>query len=216
MKDYEVYIFDLDGTITNTMTIWLELLRKLLIEFGISPPGDSDLIRYTHDWNTFIEIGLPEKRLGEFTKRVYFEVNKLLPDAPFHAEAYETLEALKNKKKRLAIFSTMDRPIFEPAMKHRNLYPLVEIAIAGTDVQYRKPHPAGLLKVLENLNIKNKNYDDGEYIGDKDTDVQAANNAGIKSVLFYPVEHQLFYDLGDLKKHKPTHIISDLKELLVN
>ena len=52
------------------------------------------------------------------------------------------------------------------------------------------------------------------YIGDKDTDILAAHNAGIDGILYYPVEHQLIYELDELQTHKPEAIITDWRELL--
>jgi beta-phosphoglucomutase-like phosphatase (HAD superfamily) len=124
------------------------------------------------------------------------------------------LEALKGYGKRIAIFSTMDRPIFEPAMEHRNLNAVVEVAVAGTDVEHRKPHPDGILKALQDLGIAQADYGDAVYIGDKDTDIEAAKNAGVDGILYYPAAHQLMYDLEDLRKHNPVSIIADWSELL--
>ena len=121
---------------------------------------------------------------------------------------------LHSSEKNIAIFSAMKRASFEPVMQHRNLYALTHVAIAGTDVPYLKPHPAGILKALEDLKIPQEEYVHAVYVGDKDTDIQAAHNAGIDSILYYPPAHQAMYDLNELKKHKPVHIITDWKELL--
>ena len=51
-------------------------------------------------------------------------------------------------------------------------------------------------------------------IGDTEKDVGAANNAGIDSILFFPPEHKRFYDIDKLKKHKPTHIVSDFRHII--
>lgn len=215
MKKYYTYIFDLDGTITNTMSVWLGIFRDGLIRFDINPPDDKTLIQYSHDWRELVKIGLPETSVSEFTKLAHILANERLPEALFHEGAEEMLSSLKAQGKRIAIFSTMDRPIFEPAMQHSDLYRFAEFAVAGTDVPYRKPHPAGILKALEDLGIPQDEFENAVYIGDKDTDIQAAHNAGIASMLFYPPAHQEMYSLEELKKHNPKHIITDWKELLL-
>jgi beta-phosphoglucomutase-like phosphatase (HAD superfamily) len=214
MKQYSTYIFDLDGTITNTMAVWIGILRDELIHFGIPSPDDKTLIQHSHDWREMVKVGLPEKFLPEFTELMYKLANERLPEASFHEGAYEMLSSLKEQGKRIAIFSTMDRPIFEPAMQHQDLYQFAEVAVAGTDVPRRKPHPDGILKALADLGIPEEDYSRAVYLGDKDTDIQAAHNAGIASMLYYPPVHQEMYSLDELKKHNPKHILTDWRELL--
>lgn len=213
MKNYSTYIFDLDGTITDTMALWLDILRDGLIEFGFTSFDDQVLIQYSHDWREFVKIGFPKEKIEALTEYFHVVANRRLPAAPLQKGAYETLELLKKRGKRIAIFSTMGRPIFEPAMHYRNLYAITDVAIAGTDVLYRKPHPDGILKALKDLEIPQEEFKNAVYVGDKDTDIQAAHNAGIDSILYYPVNHQLMYDLTDLKKNNPAYIITDWQEL---
>lgn len=215
MKSYETYIFDLDGTITDTMAVWLDILRASFIHFGITPSDDKTLAFYSHDWTQLKHVGFPEEKFDQLAQFIYKLANKRLPEAEFHNGAYEVLETLKNKGKRLAVYSSLDKAIFEPAMQYRNLYPLVDAALAGTDITHRKPHPEGILKVLDVLNISSDLYKTVVYVGDKDTDIQAAHSARIASILYYPIAHSLFYNFSDLKKYNPTHIITDWQELLV-
>jgi phosphoglycolate phosphatase len=215
MKMYDTYIFDLDGTITDTVSVWLGILRDALINFHVPPPDDKTLALYSHDWKQLKHIGFPEDKFDALRDFIYGLANKRLPDAEFQTGAYETLEQLKNQGKRLAIFSSLDRAMFYPAMEHRNLFSLVDVAIAGNDIPERKPNPAGIFKALEKLEISKEAYSSVVYIGDKDTDIQTAYNAGIDSILYYPIAHSMIYDLTALKKHHPTYIITDWEELLV-
>lgn len=212
MKIYETYIFDLDGTITDTMTVWLGILRDALIHFNFTPPYDKELAWYSHDWKQLRKIGFPEDKFDAFAEFIYGLANTRLPEADFHSGAYEMLERLKNNDRKIGIFSSMDRAMFEPAMQGRNLYPLTDSAIAGDDLPNRKPKPDGILKMLKDLKVRSET---AVYIGDKDTDIETARNAGIDSILYFPVSHSIVYDLSDLKKHKPTYVITDWRELRV-
>jgi HAD superfamily hydrolase (TIGR01549 family) len=214
MKNYDTYIFDLDGTITDTTSVWLDIFRDGLQYFGITAPEARILAKHTHDWRQMLEIGLAEKDLDEFTQLAHKLAKERLPEAPLHAGAYKTLETLKQRGKNIAIFSTMDRPIFEPTMEHRQLNKIVQVAVAGTDVPNRKPHPDGILKALDDLGIAKSDYMSAVYIGDKDTDILAAQNAGIDGILYYPVSHQVIYDIEELSKHNPTAVVADWQELL--
>ena len=214
MRSYTTYIFDLDGTITNTGDVWLGIMRDGLIHVGVKPPVDKELAWYTHDWKELSRLGLSEELIQEFTLFAITAANERLSVAPLHEGALEMLHHLKRNGKNLAIVSAMRREMFEPAMISRNLTSLVEVAIAGTDVLNQKPHPDGIFKALEDLGIPKEEYKNAVYLGDKDTDIQAATNAGIDGILFYPVAHQLLYDLEEVKKHSPTYIVTDWQELL--
>jgi len=215
MKTYETYIFDLDGTITDTMTVWLDIIREALIHFDFTPPDNKTLARYSHNWRELSAIGFPEEKFDDLAQFIYVLANKLLPEADFHSGAYETLQKLKDQGKRIAIYSSMDRAMFAPAMEFRNLYALAEIAVAGTDIPKRKPHASGVLKALQDLYIPVASYNNAVYVGDKDTDILAAQNAGIDSILYFPASHGEIYDLNELKKFNPTYIITEWRELLV-
>lgn len=214
MKQYHTYIFDLDGTITDTMAVWLKLLHDNLLEFGVTPPDDKTILSHAHDWNTMIEFGLREDQLNAFSARASTLANELLPAAHLHVGSYAMLERLKNRGKRIGIYSAMKRDILEPAMHYRNLSPLVEVAISGSDVPRRKPHPDGIYKALEDLSVSEDEYKNAIYIGDRETDIQAAHNAGIDAALYYPASHQLMYSLKELKKYNPEYILTDWHELL--
>jgi HAD superfamily hydrolase (TIGR01549 family) len=214
MKAYTTYIFDLDGTLTDTMAVWLGIFRDGLIHFGMTPPDDKTLSQYTHNWNELTKIGFPEDKLDDFAQFAYKAANQRLPEAAMHVGALEMLETLQSHGKRIAIFSTMDRQIFEPAMHHRDLGKFAEVSVAGTDVPLRKPHPDGIVKALHDLGITPDDYNTAVYIGDKDTDIQAAHNAGIDGILYYPAAHQIMYDLDELKKYDPAAIVTDWNELV--
>ena len=186
MKSYDTYIFDLDGTITNTMMVWVDIFRDGLLHFGITPPDDKTLSQYTHDWDELVKIGLSKEKLADFAAFAHIAANERLPKAPLHEGAIEMLDMLRSQGKKIGFFSTMDSVLFEPAMQYRNLYQFADVALSSTDVPYRKPHPAGILKALENLGVPEEEFANAVYIGDKDTDIQAAHNAKIASILYYP------------------------------
>lgn len=214
MKQYETYLFDLDGTITDTATVWLEIFREGLEHFGVTAPDDKTLAAHTHDWAQMPLLGLDEKDVPGFAALAHVLANERLPKAPLHTGAQEMLDALRNDGRRIGIYSGMDRAIFEPAIKRHGLDTLVEAAVAGDDAARRKPHADGIHLTLGKMSIHEQDYDKVVYIGDKDTDILAARNAGIDSILYFPIAHQILYDLEEVKLHNPTAIISEWHELL--
>ena len=95
-------------------------------------------------------------------------------------------------------------------MENNNLTNFFDIVISGDEVENHKPHPEVIEKGLAALNGEKEL---AIMIGDSRKDLGAAKNAGIDSVLIYPPEHKLYYDLDDLKTYQPTFVASGFKEL---
>ena len=214
MKRYNTYIFDLDGTLTDTLTTWLGIFRDCLEECGITAPDDVTLSKHTHDWKEMLKLGLPETKLHDFITLAHRYAKNRLPKAPLHAGALDALQALKDADRQVGIFSTMDRPIVEVAMKVHGFSNYAQAEVAGTDVPRRKPDPDGILKAMKDLGVAEEHVGTIAYIGDKSTDIQAANAAGIDGILYYPASHQLFYDEAELKAHQPKSVIINWQELI--
>jgi phosphoglycolate phosphatase len=216
MKRYDTYLFDLDGTITDTTGVWLQIFRDCLAELSIDTTSmpDDEIAKHTHDWKAVINLGVNEADITTFAEHAKALASKRLPDASMFPGAYETLENIRAKGKHVCIYSTMDRPIFEPAITHNKLDAVSEISIAGTDVVNRKPAPDGIFMVLDKLGIGKEDYGTVMYMGDKDTDIQAAHNAGVDAILFYPAAHQMIYDKEATMSHQPTTVLTDWQELL--
>jgi len=216
MKTYTTYIFDLDGTITDTTAVWIQIFRDCLTRLDIdtSDIADDEIAKHTHAWSAMTNLGVAEADIPRLTTIAHSLANDRLPNAQLFPGAYETLQAMRDKGKRVAIFSTMDRPIFEPAIAHNNLGEVAEVLVAGTDVPNRKPAPDGIIKALNDLGIDKKDYDTVMYMGDKDTDIQAAHNAGVDAILFYPPIHQEIYDKATIMARQPEAVLADWQELL--
>jgi pyrophosphatase PpaX len=215
MKQYDIYLFDLDGTITDTTGVWIQIFRDCLAKFGVDTASipDDEIAKHTHDWKAVVNLGINESDIPAFSQHAKELANKRLPAASMFPMAYETLATMRAKGKRVGIYSTMDRPIFEPAIAHTQLDAVAEVCIAGTDVANRKPAPDGIFKALDDLGLHDADRSTIVYMGDKDTDIQAAHNAGIDAFLFFPAAHQLIYDKAATLAHNPETVLTDWQEL---
>lgn len=211
MNKYATFLFDLDGTLTDTGPTWLGILRDGLADFGILGLSDQQIAAHTHDWKQMVELGVPERELPNFTRQAYLRANERLPLAPLYDGAAEMLERLKANGKQIGIFTTMDRPILEPVVARYSFDRLFDAIIAGTDVEHRKPHPAGIHAALERLDAPAKT---AIYLGDKDTDILCGKNAGTGTALFYPPEHATMYDYSELMASEPDHTIESWQQLI--
>lgn len=210
-KPYDIYLFDLDGTLTDTGPVWLGIFRDCLADAGVKNVDDKTIAAHTHNWSEVLKLGVTEAALPAFIEAAYARANERLSKAPFYQGVENMLVRLKQNGKGMAVITSMDRPILEPVIAHRKLHDYFEVIIAGTDVEHYKPHPAGIHEALKKLGAgKNQS---AVYLGDKDTDILAGQNAGIDTILFYPPAHELMYDKHALMACKPTRVISSWHQL---
>jgi len=212
MKSYQAYLFDWDGTIARTLEVWLEVMREAFSRYSLSELSDDELVQAFGRWQPSArDYGVPAEDIVGFDQLVNDLSHAKVPYAPVYPAALETLEALKEQGKELALVTTDWQRNVNEKLAHNNLQGTFGTIISGDDVRSHKPDPQGILAALDQIGIEK---DQAVMIGDSPHDLDAANNAGIDSVLFYPPSHQLFYELGDLQESQPTYIISDLHELL--
>ena len=88
------------------------------------------------------------------------------------------LEVLKERGYRLALFSDKRLLYGQPELEQSGVSTLLDLALSNTEAWAFKPNPHGLRRIMETLAIGK-----GEvlYVGDSATDIQCAQQAGVKS-----------------------------------
>lgn len=210
MQDYDIYLFDWDGTLADSTSVWLAAVRRQFDLLDLHP-SDADIILNLGDWKNMLTLGVREERLDAFRTAARAEALENLPNAPLFPGAHQLLGTLRKKGKKLAVVTAMHRNIIDAMLKHHGYETFFGAVVSGSDVENLKPHPESLLLALKQLGCK----PDERVImlGDTGRDIAAAHEAEVDSLLYYPPEHQLFHDLDALKQHKPTYIITDWSEL---
>ncbi len=202
-------LFDWDGNIVQTLDLWLNAERLILSNYGHHLSDYQLGESLGNFFNYFKDLGLenPQTVLDE----VVAQIEQGLPDVQLYPGAKETLEELHHRGKTLALISTSHRRHIEPLLRKHRLTDLFDVVITGDDVSRHKPDPEPLLKALEALG---GSPDATLMIGDSDKDVKAAQNAGTRSILFYPPRHAVYYDLATLQALGPTYTINNFSDIL--
>lgn len=184
MKKYDTVIFDLDGTLLNTLDDLADSVNYAMNLHGF-PYREVEEVRsfVGNGVSRLMELCIPEglensrydKCLADFRKH-YSENMQNKTGA--YEEIMELLEELSKKGYKLAIVSNK----FDDAVKGLNqVYfgEYVKVAIGESELVKRKPAPDSVFKALEELG---STADKAVYVGDSEVDVQTARNAGILSV----------------------------------
>lgn len=211
MKKYQYILLDWDGNLAQTLNMWPDAIDIVLQKQGIHLKR-SELIEACGGVAAFLST---HTDLSEAEGRVVLEdateiVKERLPLVELYPDAIDVLNDLKKTGKKLAVITSSIRSVVTPLLEKFNLNDLFDAVVCIEDTEHRKPHAEPLQKALE---ILGGNEEEAVMIGDTEKDILAAHNAGVDSILFYPVEHQEFYKLEKLMEHKPTYVVSEFWDI---
>lgn len=175
-------IFDLDGTLLNTIEDICDSLNESLKKHGYS-------VHSVEDCKKFVGSGTKKliyRAMGiipsdEEYKKVfndYLELyeQRLLNKTKPYKGIFNILTLLQEKNIPISVFSNKPQSLAERAVKY--YFPDIDFsAIFGQNNDYpRKPDPTVALKISEIVNINPKEI---AFIGDSVQDYKTARNAGM-------------------------------------
>lgn len=210
MKQYQAYLFDWDGTLAQTLEVWLSIERDLYRKYGLSLT-DSEIARSFGDWSAAEKFGLKGESLMAFNRELPKIAHEAISKTPLYPHVSKVLNGIKDRGAKLALITSSVRETIDVVLAHNELVELFDLVVTADEVSEHKPHPEGILYVLESLGMAK---DKAVMIGDSDKDLGAAQNAGVDSILFFPDSHRTFHDEKHLRKHNPTFVIDDLQKIL--
>lgn len=209
---YDVYVFDLDGTLLDTLRDLTASVNHALRWAGM-PERTIEEVRW------FVGNGvkkLMERAVPEGTDNPRFaEVYQEFRDHYLHhgldtTEPYpgimEMLRALKDEGKQIAVVSNKFYKATEELCSHF-FAGLVDVAIGEREDIRKKPAPDTVEEALRKLKADSSH---AVYVGDSDVDIQTAKNSGLPciSVLWG------FRDKDFLLAHGATTFVASPHELL--
>lgn len=182
MNDIKGAIFDLDGTVFDSMHIWSDIGLRFLKEKGIKPePGIEDefvKMSMTQAAEYYIKnIDPTETVLG-----IVEAVNKLVEgfyynDVLLKEGVKEFLEFLKQRNVRMCVATATDKHLVERALIRNGIRDYFDEIFTCTSVGAGKDSPVIYDKALEYLGTDKSNtyiFEDALYA------IETANKAGYK------------------------------------
>lgn len=180
----DTIIFDLDGTLLNTLEDLTDSVNYALEQFDLPPRDISEIRRFVGNGaNKLIERAV-ERRLDDVstqqcltTFKVHYRENMNNKTRPYEG-VMELIRHLLEKEYRIAIVSNK----FDKAVKELNVSyfeSLFPVAIGESETVAPKPAPDSAFEALRQLH---SDVSRAIYVGDSDVDVQTAKNAGLPCV----------------------------------
>ena len=172
-------IFDLDGTLLNTLDDLRDSTNFALKKFGYAERSTEEIRKFVgNGLRMLIVRALPKDStdvdavLAEM-KRHYVQ-NCMNLTRPYDGIS-EMLGKLRADGFRLAIVSNKAAPMVS-LLRERYFAETISVAVGESDKIARKPAPD---MVLEALRLLDAAREDAVYIGDSDVDLLTAKNSGI-------------------------------------
>lgn len=209
-------IFDLDGTLMNTLPTVSHYANTALTMHGFSPFEPE---RYCYFVGNGAKV-LVERMLSaqdaltqENFQKVYADYNRMYDAAPNEGSAPyqgipELIAALKEKGILTAVLS--NKPDFAAGEVVKQFFGVgsFDVVHGGREGIPLKPSPVPVKAILEELGVK---AEDCLYIGDTGVDMQTGRGAGITTVgVLWG-----FRTKEELQENHADHIISSPDELLL-
>jgi len=174
-------IFDLDGTLADTMPWHYQAWQKACLKFGISMDA-AFLQEHT---------GLPGWQLAEDIIEHSGMKGKISPDDIMNAK-FDEFELIQHKvtpigpvialvqkyygKIPMSVGTGGHREAVEKTLEITGLRKYFDILVTANDVTYYKPHPETFLKCAQLMNVAPS---DCEVFEDGDLGIEAARRAGM-------------------------------------
>lgn len=180
---YQAVLFDLDGTLTNTLEDIAFAMNRALRLHGL-PEYPVDAYRYLvgNGAKVLAQRAVGErKELAEDVQRTYqayYQEHSLDRTQPYEGIP-ELLAELQRRGVKLCVFS--NKPHEDTCRVVEHFFPQVDFAVVrgqmdGVPV---KPDPAGALAAAEAVGVAPEDF---LYLGDTDVDMRCAQNAGMHPI----------------------------------
>ena len=186
MNSFDTYIFDLDGTLLDTLGDLAASVNHALRTHGLPEHSIDDVRRFVGNGvRKLMERAVPDGAANPLfdetfaTFRQYYMAHSLDTTRPYEGIP-ETLEALKARGCHLAVVSNKMMAATQELCYH--FFPdTIEVAIGEDEAAgiRRKPAPDTVFAALKALGVGKEN---AVYVGDSDVDIQTARNAGIPCI----------------------------------
>ncbi len=212
-------MFDLDGTLIDSVPDLAAAVDKMLLQLGREPAGVSRVRNWVGNGSRVLVRRALAGRLE------HDNVDDAQTDAALalFMQAYagghelttvypgvlECLDWLRERQVKLAIITNKPSEFIEPLLEEKGLSGYFQWLVGGDTLPQQKPDPAALFWVMDKAGVA---PNESLFIGDSRNDVRAAKAAAVPCVaLSYGYNH------GEpIANEQPAVVLDDLRELVAS
>lgn len=212
-EQIEAVIFDLDGTLVDSMWLWPEIDTEYLEKYGLTEPegfhdgmeGMSFMESAQYFKDVFsLEMSI-QNILDEWMEMSY---HKYATEVPLKTGVSEILNAMKEKNIKMGIATSNDRVLVEALLDNHQITQFFDAIATSDEVKVGKPAPDVYLKAAEDLGVAPEKC---LIFEDLPNGILAGKNAGMRTCA---VEDPFTRDKRMKKKELADYYIRDYFDIL--
>ncbi|OLU32758.1 phosphoglycolate phosphatase [Pseudomonas sp. PA15(2017)] len=210
-------MFDLDGTLVDSVPDLATAVDRMLVELGREPAGVERVRQWVGNGarvlvRRALAAGMDDSTVGEAESEealarfldIYADCHEL---TTLYPGVHELLEALSTAAVELAVVTNKPELFVAPLLEQVGLGGYFRWIIGGDTLPQQKPDPAALLQVMRLAGV---NQSQSLFVGDSRSDVLAARAAGVPCVaVSYGYNHG-----RPVAEEEPQLVVDSLAELL--
>lgn len=213
LDNFDAIIFDLDGTLVDSMWLWKDIDIEYLSRFGIAY---NEKLQSEIEGKSFTETAIYfkenfgitdtiEKIKNDWNEMAYLKYKE---QVSLKTGALEFLKLLKEKEKKLGIATSNSTQLTEVCLNSLNINSLFDVVITGSDIKTGKPAPDIYLENAKRLKVLPERC---LVFEDIPVGIMAGKNAGMKTCA---VADEYSKDLIDEKLELSDYRIIDYKDFI--
>ena len=183
LEDIEAVIFDMDGTLIDSMWIWPSIDEDFFKKYNLVEPQnfheDIEGMSYTEVVHFFLEVfptltQTPQQIMDEWTEMAH---ERYINQAPLKEGVYEFILEMKRQGKKIGIATSNGRTLVEDTLKALGVTEYFDVVRTACEAGKGKPAPDVYLLVAEEMGISPKHC---LVFEDVPMGILAGKNAGMK------------------------------------
>ena len=216
--DVAAVIFDLDGTLIDSIDIYFSIVEKALERLNLPGVSRSRILAAAESEDFKWELVLPQdvmNRKKDIIDEAWAVISEIAPqmfadNLDLIQGAGGIVEKLSSNGLKIGLVTSTQRRYLETKMqplKNVGVDTLFEVIITSDDVENRKPAPEPLIACAHRLALKPGSC---VYVGDTATDIKAGKAAGMRTVGVLTG----FDEYEALETENPDAIVNGVQNLL--
>ncbi len=186
MNEIKGVIFDLDGTLLNTVEDIMDSCNIALKKLGYPIHSLKEYEQFIGEgMEELVRKALPENKRNEESIKVCLKLLREEYKKRYHNKTKpyngikEVLKTLQNRGVKMAVFSNKPDDFTLSATRYYFSEIDFREVLGAKEGNPKKPDPYGANLIIARMNIPKENI---AYLGDSKTDIMTAKNSGVLSV----------------------------------
>lgn len=176
----DAFIFDVDGTLADTFPLILKAFNRFAFKYTGRKWSVAELVsKFGPTETDIIEAEVVPELRPEAIEYYYKAYEDCHDGTPFFGGIPELLSELEGLGKPLAVYTGKGRRSADITLDKLGIAKKFNPVITGDDVTRAKPHPEGILNIIEQWNIPPEK---AAMVGDNHNDIIAGRAAGVFTI----------------------------------